>query len=691
MRRLLAVIAITGCTTAPSPPPPAAAQPESPYGFTVEEEARILQLEDRREYDPSIVEQWVHHPNSLHRSRIALALGRIGPHTFIDSNGNGERDSTERQAGVEDLAGLANDRDPTVRVATAFALGQIGDVAASDTLLQLAGDRESADVAAEAVEALSKFGAKLPLDSYRRFTAEDQREGVRARAIRYLFRFRSDDASDIAANALASPSNAVRQEAAYALARRAYAPARPRLELLINDGNPLTRAYVARALGVIAAPESIPVLIGALAEQHPWVRTNAVVAIARIAAKSPPVGDAKDTVRIIGAAEDPDSGVRASAIEALGYYAVKNEVARKRLLEMSTSGSRWERELAAGAIAKQLNDEKLLPAGLTGWAKVRVLEAASPLSDRLRPQYARDSEALVRASALSTIPDDHVAANLSLIRAGLDDPDVIVRGYAIDRYSKSQDAAKVATLTAAEERARRDRQDDARLSAIRGLAEIDYPDRESFLRGLLRDADPVVRRVAADLIEQKLNKRRPQFTPLAVQRNDYAQIVEWARQPHTASIRMARGRIEIALLTHEAPMTTWNFAQLAGNHFFDNTTFMRVVPNFVIQGGDPRNDMEGSPGYSIRDEINLQKYTRGAVGMALSGPDTGGSQFFITHSPAPHLDGGYTIFGRVTDGMNAVVDPTERGDRVDAIVIDHGVRSSFSTLRRKVENEDLTP
>ena len=90
----------------------------------------------------------------------------------------------------------------------------------------------------------------------------------------------------------------------------------------------------------------------------------------------------------------------------------------------------------------------------------------------------------------------------------------------------------------------------------------------------------------------------------------------------------------------------------------------------MIQGGDPRNDMEGGPGYSIRDEINLQKYTRGAVGMALSGPDTGGSQFFITHSPQPHLDGGYTIFGRVTEGMNAVVDQTERGDRVETIAID---------------------
>jgi cyclophilin family peptidyl-prolyl cis-trans isomerase/HEAT repeat protein len=671
MRRLLAVIAITGCTTAPPPPPATQPQPQSPYGFTIEEEARVLQLEDRREYDPALIEQWVHHPNSLHRARIALALGRIGPHTFIDSNGNGERDSNERQAGVEDLATLANDRDAGVRVATAFALGQIADQTGTDTLLQLAGDRDSADVAAEAVEGLSKLAPKLALASYARFTMEDQHEGVRARAIRYLFRFRSDEASAIAVNALASPSASIRQEAAYALARRAYPAGRARIELLIGDANVLTRAYVARALGAIAAPESLPVLIGALADQHPWARTNAVVAIARVATKTPAVtSNPQDAVRVIAAAEDPDSGVRASAIEALGFYASKNETARKKLLEISMTGSRWERELAAGAIAKQLNDEKLLPANLSGWAKVRVLEAASAVSDHLRAQYAKDPEPLVRASSISTIPDERVAANLALIRTALDDPDVIVRGYAIDRYSKSEDAAKRATLSAAEERARRDRQDDARLSAIRGLAEIDYPDRESFLRGLLRDDDPVVRRVAADLIEQKLNKRRPQFTPLPVDRKDYAQIVEWARQPHTATIRMARGSIEVALLTQDAPMTTWNFAQLASNHFFDNTSFMRVVPNFVIQGGDPRNDMEGSPGYSIRDEINLQKYTRGAVGMALSGPDTGGSQFFITHSPQPHLDGGYTIFGRVTDGMNAVVDPTERGDRVESILID---------------------
>jgi cyclophilin family peptidyl-prolyl cis-trans isomerase len=80
--------------------------------------------------------------------------------------------------------------------------------------------------------------------------------------------------------------------------------------------------------------------------------------------------------------------------------------------------------------------------------------------------------------------------------------------------------------------------------------------------------------------------------------------------------------------------------------------------------------MSGGPGYAIRDEINLQKYTRGALGMALSGPDTGGSQYFITHSPQPHLDGGYTVFGRVIGGMTEVVDQTERGDVVESITID---------------------
>lgn len=670
MRRLLPlIITIVACTTTPPPAPSVVAKPEEPYGLNPDEQTRILALEDRREYDAAFFEAWLHHANPIHRARAALALGRIGQHAFIDANGNGERDTNERQAGVDDLSPLVADRNPTVRVAAAFALGQIADAGSSETLVRFAADPDG-DVAAEAVEALSKLAPGLPLARYAPFTAESQREGIRARAIRYLFRFRSDEASTIAMNALAAPSAVVRQEAAYALARRAYAPARARLELTMTDAAALTRAYAARALGAIASSDSIAAIVTALSDVHPWVRTNAAGALAKIAAKDPKIAErGEDAVRVISVSDDPDSGTRAASIEALGYYAKQNENAKKRLLEIASNGSRWERELAAGAIAKQFADEKLLPVDLTSWSKVRVLEAASAVSDAVRARYARDADSLVRANAISTIADDKVDANLELVRTALADSDVIVRGYAIDRYAKSHDAKKLEVLRAAERQTRSDQQNDARLSAIRALGDIDDPEREAFLRGLLHDDDPVARRIAADLVEQKLGKRRPQFTPLAT-KADYAAVVEWLRQPHTATIHMARGRIDVVLLTQDAPMTTYNFAQLARKHYFDGTTFMRVVPNFVIQGGDPRNDTEGGPGYAIRDEINLQKYTRGAVGMALSGPDTGGSQYFITHSAQPHLDGGYTVFGRVTEGMTSVVDHVERGDKVDTIVID---------------------
>ena len=100
---------------------------------------------------------------------------------------------------------------------------------------------------------------------------------------------------------------------------------------------------------------------------------------------------------------------------------------------------------------------------------------------------------------------------------------------------------------------------------------------------------------------------------------------------------------------------------LARKGYFNGLEIHRVVPNFVVQDGDPRGDGEGGPGYTIRDELNERPYLRGTVGMALEWPDTGGSQFFITHSPQPHLDASYTVFGHVVNGMD-VVDRIKQGD-----------------------------
>jgi cyclophilin family peptidyl-prolyl cis-trans isomerase len=133
-----------------------------------------------------------------------------------------------------------------------------------------------------------------------------------------------------------------------------------------------------------------------------------------------------------------------------------------------------------------------------------------------------------------------------------------------------------------------------------------------------------------------------------------------------ATINTVRGPIRLELFGADAPITAWNFLTLARSGYFRNTRFHRVVPNFVAQDGDPRDDGNGGPGYAIRDEMNRRRYERGAVGMALSGPDTGGSQYFITHSPQPHLDGHYTVFGRVVRGYE-VLDKIVQGDLITTV------------------------
>ncbi|HYO75261.1 MAG TPA: HEAT repeat domain-containing protein, partial [Thermoanaerobaculia bacterium] len=314
MRRLLPLVllvsACTSATTTPTAtsttPTPAAtgaaaasAAAPAPHGFTVEEEARVLAMEDRRELDAAFVDAWVSHPNVPHRQRIALALARIGPHTFVDANANGVRDAGERQAGVEQLIRLTGDAEPLVRETAVFALGEIGDATAVEPLLAIALRTGDGRVEAEAVEALSKMAKQVPFARYATIVRGAGHAGTQARATRFLFRFDSDEASALAAEMLGSAVPVLRQEGAYTLARRAYAAARPQLELLITDPNTLTRAYAVQALGRIASPQSARVLVGALGDVHPWVRTNATLALARIAATDATVIKSNDLPRIL--------------------------------------------------------------------------------------------------------------------------------------------------------------------------------------------------------------------------------------------------------------------------------------------------------------------------------------------------------------------------------------------------------
>ena len=123
----------------------------------------------------------------------------------------------------------------------------------------------------------------------------------------------------------------------------------------------------------------------------------------------------------------------------------------------------------------------------------------------------------------------------------------------------------------------------------------------------------------------------------------------------TATMNTNQGAIELELFDEDAPQTVANFRKLAGEHFYDGVIFHRVIPDFMIQGGDPEGTGTGGPGYTFEDEINHHKLVRGALAMANAGPNTNGSQFFIlTTGSAPWLDGQHTVFGQVASGMEAV-------------------------------------
>ena len=158
---------------------------------------------------------------------------------------------------------------------------------------------------------------------------------------------------------------------------------------------------------------------------------------------------------------------------------------------------------------------------------------------------------------------------------------------------------------------------------------------------------------------------------------------------YTARIRTENGEIRVELFAADAPLTVENFVRLARSGFYDGTTFHRVIPGFMAQGGDPTGTGRGGPGYQFADEFGARRHdAAGVLSMANAGPNTNGSQFFITFGPTPHLDGRHTVFGRVIEGMDVLRSLSERdpqtarapGDRIETVEIEE--RCPYAEARR---------
>jgi cyclophilin family peptidyl-prolyl cis-trans isomerase/HEAT repeat protein len=405
---------------------------------------------------------------------------------------------------------------------------------------------------------------------------------------------------------VASPDRAVAVEAIRALGRIGDPAAAPSLLALARTSrtDPILRVEAVSAIGNIGGDGVLDTLLDLLADPSPLVRAAAIGALPRV--------DPEGFVTTLSALDpDPDWKVRAALADVLGTLAPQAGLPRLHAMLADT-------------------DQRVIPAVLASLAKLRA-------------------------------PD---AVEVTLNRLTADDP--AVRAAAAAALGELKPPAGAAALADAYRAAVRDLETTARVAALTALARYGAAAATPVLTTALADKDWAVRLRAAGLLKEidpgsDADARiRPAPTTAT---SDFYQADHLVDPPVSTAVYIDtdRGTIQIELAVLDAPLTVEHFVTLARKNFFDGLTFHRVVPDFVVQGGDPRGDGEGGPGFTIRDELNERAYVRGTVGMALDGPDTGGSQFFIAQSPQPQLDAKYTVLGRVIAGMD-VVDQIQPGE-----------------------------
>ena len=515
-----------------------------------------------------------------------------------------------RRRAIPMLRALTHDADSAVASAAIFGLGLVRDTASIPLLASVI--RNGAESSPAAAWSLGEIGAPAA-DTVAALLAASHETAPRMReAIRELLIAASKKrVLDFGAVAplRRSPDAELRQAAADAVARnRSPSGARALLDVISPDA--AFRAELARELTLATVGDSLRAralerLRLLVADASPYVRINALHSIATFGAISRPV--------ILRGLHDRDANVRVAAAQS--------------------TGTAFDSAMAV-------------------W----------------REAWSADTSYKVRRSLLEAAASDRVElAGEEEWRAS---PDWRRRAAAVGAMSGSRDTARARALALD---ATRDRDARVRGVAYNVLVETDTARRDSTVqRALLAgrsDPDSIVRNSIPGTHARAFDTAAVD-RPIAWYENAVRTVVipSLHDRPPRAVMRTVRGQIVITLDGVLAPLTVLNYATLARAHAYDSLRFHRVVPGFVAQDGDPRGDGEGGPGYSIRDELTLLPYSRGAVGMALSGPDTGGSQYFLTLTPQPHLTGHYTVFGHVTSGF-AVMDALVEGDQINSVSV----------------------
>jgi cyclophilin family peptidyl-prolyl cis-trans isomerase len=598
--------------------------------------------------------------------------------------------SVQAPAAVPGLLPLLRDADPGVRRAAAYALGQTGDSTAVDSLRVRVLKEADGTVRRYVHEALGRTVTRHSLPELWR--VEILNDTSRAAALAWGL-------SRAALRGLTSPETIRRT---VLLLSSPKLPAQGRLAAVVGlsrtrgldadlkrlaettllrvaqkDRNYAVRAAAAGPLGKIAALQAAP-------------GTTVVTATAASRIASPA------TVLARLATKDPDYRVRLMAIRALPFDAESYPFSRKAVFfalnrdqpavaltaaEWLLAHARGESGAALAALADGNKQSSVrVRAALLRAAVHHASPAARPsLVETIEKRYPTVPTVYEKGFLLEALSEDPAAFDFVRTEAFAAGQSPVVAGYALGallamRRQADFPASRHADFAAAMRQglASGDVAQISTASEALGDARL-YPTAQPADLAALRTAQARLRLPreieAWQGIQQALDKLekapKPTPTPLATATQhpiDWA-VVQSVPVGQQVRLRTSKGIILLELKPNEAPGAVASFVALIRQKFYDNLYFHRVVPNFVAQGGDPRGDGNGSAPYNLRSEFGDLRYEEGSVGLASAGKDTESCQFFITHTPTPHLDGRYPIFAQVVGGMD-VVHKLDIGDQI---------------------------
>ena len=668
--------------------PALAAPPAHPYADATRR--RIATAQDERQ--TATLLPFLQSKNATYRAAAAEALA-----------------SVQDKKAVPALLPLLRDTSPTVRRAAAYALGQTGDSTAVPALSQRLSQPEANALARRATfEALGRCVTKRSISQIWEVKAPGRADSAAAPGQAWaLYRasLRGLATPEVVRQAVLllgqpgarlTPARAGASAALTRMRGQDSTLARVALPVLLravaSDPSYFVRENCASALARVARPASLAALVkAASSDPDHRVRIAALRAL-----PTNPITVVSATRRPGKAANEVILQVKTREADSLRVQCAGRRLSARLPQESLTAAEWFLRTAHDTATADNEVDRVRYAAGIAYSAKsaghwrtrATLLQAAlrhasaeqrPALADTIRGRYQRTANQYEQAALLTALSEDPAQFDFLAKEVARTAGPTIVPGTALAalvglRGNKRFPAARQADFTAALRRALASGDVAQLATAAEALAsptQVPAPQPEDL--AALHQAQSKLtlpREIEAWLgLQQALDKleKKPTATPAPVGPASQHPI-DWAlvqTVPVGQRVQMTttKGIIMLELKVVEAPGSVASFVSLLKQHFYDGLYFHRVVPDFVAQGGDPRGDGSGSTPYNLRSELSQLTYGAGAVGLASAGKDTESCQFFFTHQPTPHLDGRYTIFAQVVQGMN-VVQQLEIGDKI---------------------------